>query len=96
MPAAKKYSNSDPGVSAPAGRLLAVTPSDSSELTECSRGLYCGSGGTIVVIDEYDNEAIFTSVPAGAVLPVRVKQVRANSISSPTVATSATGIIALS
>lgn len=96
MAATNKWSNSSDGVTAPAGRCVEVSPSNADELTEVSRGIYSGSGGTIVVVDELGNESVWRSVPAGVILPIRVKQIRTSSTGSPTESTTATGIIALS
>lgn len=57
---------------------VAITNSDSVDLTETSRALYTGSGGTAVILLEGDSAAVtFTSLAAGVVLPLRVKRVNA-------------------
>lgn len=81
--------SSTPNTQDPARRAVAITPSDTTGLDEVCRGIFTGSGGTIVVLLGGDTVAVtLTNVPAGIVLPLRVKRVNATS-------TTATGLIAL-
>jgi hypothetical protein len=67
-----------------------VTPADGTDLANgtCD-ALWSGSGGDIAVIAEDDSAAVvMTDVPAGSVLPVRAKRVRATG-------TTATDIVAM-
>lgn len=96
MPATDKFASNQPGLTAPAASHVEVVPSDSADLVNTSRGIYSGSGGTIVIVDSNGVEAVYRSVPAGVILPVRASRIRANSSASPTESTSATGIVALS
>jgi hypothetical protein len=74
---------------APARKLVAIAPSDTTDLTVPARSLYIGTAGNVEVIAIDDTAPqIFTAVPAGTILPVTVKRVRAAG-------TSATGIIGL-
>lgn len=66
----------------------AVTPSDTVNLSEESRGLYVGGVGDVTVVWKDDTTSLLSAVPAGSLLPVRVKRVNAT-------ATSATLIVAL-
>lgn len=73
---------------APAEKAAAVSPSDSTVVN--FRALYVGGAGDLVVImrgDTTDTPVTFPSVPAGAILPIAVKRVRA--------ATSASSIVGL-
>lgn len=65
-----------------------VTPSDSVDLSQVSRGLYVGGSGDISVVMKDGTTVTLKSVVAGSVLPVRVSRVRATS-------TTATDIVAL-
>jgi hypothetical protein len=72
----------------PAENALAVTPSDSADLTGAPcRALYVGTGGNISLIVG-GNTLTFTAVPSGSILPVRASRVRSTS-------TTASNIIAL-
>ena len=73
-------------VTAPAGDAFAVTPSDTTQLA--ANALYVGTTGNVAVVTEAGTTVTFSSVPAGAVLPVRVRQVLSTN-------TTASNIVAL-
>lgn len=64
---------------------FAVTKSDATVIR--AEALYVGTGGTVVVTTRKGNEATFTNVPSGSVLPIACTQVKA--------ATTASGIVGL-
>ena len=69
---------------------VAVTPHDSNELPLPTRGLYVGGAGNVAVLLSLDTVPVtLVAVPAGSVLPLRVKLVLATG-------TTATSIVALS
>jgi|VirMetMinimDraft_7_1064189.scaffolds.fasta_scaffold57002_2 hypothetical protein len=72
----------------PADRIVAVTASDSTDLTG-ARGLLVGGAGDVAVrmINAPDTTVTMTGIVAGAILPLRVTRVMA--------ATTATNITAL-
>lgn len=72
----------------PAIRGAPVTPNDSTDLAFVTKALYVGGAGTISVDFAESGTAISFTVVAGAILPFRVKRVRATG-------TSATNIVAL-
>ena len=65
-------------ITAPATRILTVTPHDTDELPRIGRALLVASGGTVVVraIDDAHDET-FADLPPYAMLPVRVRTIRA-------------------
>ncbi len=66
------------GLDSPASRAFAITPNDSTDLADVTRGLHTGSGGTIVLILNEDTASVTLSgVPGGVILPLRVKRVLA-------------------
>lgn len=68
---------------------LAVTPSDSTNLTSPSRALYVGTTGNVNVLSfDSASNVIFRNVPSGFILPISVLRVNATD-------TSATNIVAL-
>lgn len=72
----------------PANKQLAVTPSDSVDLPGVTRGIYVGTGGTVVVVPvDGDATVTYTNVANGQVLPIQITRVNATS-------TTASGIIA--
>lgn len=75
--------------SRPSGAFETVTPSNSTNFTKgTSRGLYIGGAGNIVAVAADDTTATFTAVPAGTVLPIKIKRVNSTS-------TTATAMVAL-
>lgn len=66
----------------------AVTTSDSTNLSSIARALYVGVGGNIAAVMPDDDVVTFANVPAGSILPVRVKRVNATN-------TTASSIVAL-
>jgi hypothetical protein len=73
----------------PASNAVAVTPSDSTDLTYTTRALYVGGAGTVVVnMNSTGSSISFVAVAAGSILPIRVDRVRATG-------TTATSIVAL-
>lgn len=89
------FSSNGPGLDSPAEHHANVNPSDTEELPYITRGVYCGNGGTIVVISKSGQEAIYRNIQAGFILPVRARQIRANSVGSPTEATTCTNLVAM-
>ncbi len=75
----------------PATNGTAITPADGTTLTTIPRALYIGGAGDVAVLmanDGTDTPLTFSNLPAGTVLPARVKEVRATG-------TTATNIVAL-
>jgi len=67
---------------------IVVTPSNSVDLTNVTRGLFVGSAGNLaVVMAGAGNTLVITGVPAGAFLPISVTRVNSTN-------TTATNIVA--
>ncbi|MEM7777766.1 MAG: hypothetical protein AAF732_19420 [Pseudomonadota bacterium] len=64
-----------PGVSSPVSSGEAIVPDDIAELTHFTRVLYVGNEGNIRVKLTSGDEVTLRSVQAGAMYPVRVRQV---------------------
>lgn len=64
------YANPGPGVGA-----FAVTPHDTNAVTKTTRALYVGGAGSVKVTMQDNTEVTFVAVPAGTILPIRVKKV---------------------
>lgn len=78
-------SNYDTG---PFREALAVSPHDTNAISRC-RALYVGGAGNVTLrTNDDDGDVLFTGVPAGSVLPIGAKYVRATG-------TTATAIVAL-
>ena len=85
---ADTFTNLAPGLTAPANYLVAITPSDSTDLANVSRALYVGGAGNIVVTPYGGGSNVTLAVVAGAVLPIRVSRVLSTG-------TTATGLVNL-
>ncbi len=67
----------------------AVTPHDSTNLTNGpTDGIYVGGIGNVVAVWVDGTTATFVGVPAGTILPIRVKRINSTS-------TTATNLLAL-
>lgn len=67
---------------------FAVTASDATVFSPPAVGLYVGATGNVTVTTAAGSTVTFPSVPAGAILPVQCRQVRATG-------TTASSIVAL-
>lgn len=72
----------------PAEYAVAVTPSNTTDLTNVTRALYIGGDGDVTVDMPDGSTVLFANAAAGTILPIRVKRVRSTG-------TAATGIVAL-
>ena len=72
----------------PASSGFTITPSDVTNFTRTTRGIYVGGAGNVVVVWPDSTTTTFPSVPAGVILPVRA--IRVNSTS-----TTATNLVGL-
>lgn len=64
-----------------AGILVNVTKADADLAKIPTAGVYVGTAGDVTVLDMQDQSAapvytLFKSVPAGTILPVKVRQIR--------------------
>lgn len=55
---------------------FAITKSDVTEFATMTKGLYVGTTGDVAVVMADGSAFTIPSVPAGAVLPIQVKQVK--------------------
>ena len=82
------FQNTADAPSAPATRVLAVTPHDTNPLAEIPKALYVGTGGALVLQGVSGTDATLTNVADGSILPIRTKFIRATG-------TTAANIVAL-
>jgi hypothetical protein len=81
------FANHAKGLESPASVAFAITPNDSTDLSQDTRGIYVGGDGNLVArINGAD--ITFTGVKGGAVYPIRVSRVLATG-------TTATGLVGL-
>lgn len=74
---------------APATVAVPLTPNDTTDLGEYYRALYVGQNGDLACQMNDGTQVTFTAVPAGIVLPVRIKRILSTG-------TTASNIIGLS
>lgn len=58
---------------------IAITKSDTVNLTPGCRGVYVGVTGDVVVVWSDDSTTTFVGVPAGVILPVQAKRINSTS-----------------
>jgi len=63
----------------PADNAAAVTPNDSTDLTNTARAIYVGTGGDVKVTTAGGDTVTFNDVQGGSILPVRIKRVFSTS-----------------
>lgn len=63
----------------PATNAVAITPSDSVDLTYATRGIYVGVGGNIALVMVSGAVVTLIAVPQGVILPLRVKRINATN-----------------
>lgn len=69
------FSSHNIDVAAPAAGAFPITPGDGTIFDQPTRALYVGSGGTVVVEMLWGGTVSFEEVPAGSLLPARVRRV---------------------
>lgn len=72
-----RFQYSTPSLSGPAAHAFAVTPNDSSDLSETTRALYVGTAGSVAAVMASGASVSFDTIASGTVLPVRVTRVLA-------------------
>lgn len=73
--ATDNYATLQPGLSSPAIDGFAVTPNDSTDLTQVSRALYIGTAGNVALITAKGTTLTFVGLQAGQTLSVRAARV---------------------
>lgn len=62
----------------PAQECFSITPTDSAELPRATKALFIGVGGDVTLVPLSGTAAVtFRNLPAGSILDVRVRAVRA-------------------
>lgn len=74
MPALDRYGSVPSGLDAPSDDGVAITPAV-AELAVVTRALWVGGLGDVAVVMRSGAQLTFSAVPAGTLLPVRVRAV---------------------
>lgn len=69
-------------------KAVAVTPSDTTNLSFDARAIYVGTAGNVVVVFPDNSTVTFSGVPSGSILPVIAKRINNTN-------TTASNIVAL-
>ena len=78
MPAAvDRHLNVAVPLAGPHDLMAAVTPSDTTDLANVTRGVYVGGAGDLTVINAAGVTITFKAVPVGTLLPIRVSRIKA-------------------
>ena len=75
MPATDNFSRQKSQTSDPATNAVLITPSDSTDLVTVTRAVYVGTGGNMKVTMQDSGTVLFTGVPSGTTLPIRVSRI---------------------
>ena len=78
----EKYQGRADDISAPARRGFSITRSDSTDLAAETRAVYIGTAGDLAVILSSGDEVTLAAVPAGSLLPLRVRRVKSTGTSA--------------
>jgi hypothetical protein len=85
MAAVDNFSQFTRGASGPVNGAVAVTPDNSNDLTNTTRGIYVGGAGNIKVDMADGTTVTFTAIAIGIVHPLRVKRVYATGTTATTI-----------
>lgn len=83
-----RFANHAASLDAPADTAFVITPNDAADLADTTRAIYVGGAGNLAVTMVSGGDVILSAVPAGTVLPLRVRRVKATG-------TTATAIVGL-
>lgn len=77
------YDRTADSLMSPAGDCFAIAPSDSNDLPRATKAIYVGQTGDIALVPVRGSTAvIFRNVPAGTILDVRVRAIKASGTTS--------------
>lgn len=84
------FNSSTDNLISPARNAFAITPHDTDTLPNATKALFVGTGGNLAVrLVDATSDVVFTNLPSGTVLAVRVAAVRI----SGTTATDLVGLV---
>ena len=85
MPATDDFSKQRTLTSDPATSAVLVTPSDSVDLSNITRAVYVGTTGNMKVTMQDSGTVLFTGIPAGTTLPIRVSRIFSATTTAATI-----------
>ena len=85
MPATDNFSRQQTLTGDPATNGVLITPSDSTDLVTVSRAVYVGTTGNMKVTMQDSGTVLFTGIPAGTTLPIRVSRIWSTTTTASTI-----------
>jgi hypothetical protein len=85
MPATDNFSRQQTLTGDPATNAVLITPSDSTDLVAVSRAVYIGTTGNMKVTMQDSGTVLFTGIPAGTTLPIRVSRIWSTTTTASTI-----------
>lgn len=85
MPATDNFARQQTLTSDPATNAVLITPSDSTDLVAVTRAVYVGTTGNMKVTMQDSGTVLFTGIPAGTTLPIRVSRIWSTTTTASTI-----------
>ena len=85
MPATDNFSRQQTLTGDPATNAVLITPDDATDLVSVSRAVYVGTTGNMKVTMQDSGTVLFTGIPAGTVLPIRVTRIWSTTTTASTI-----------
>lgn len=85
MPATDNFSRQQTLTGDPATNAVLITPSDSTDLVAVTRAVYIGTTGNMKVTMQDSGTVLFTGIPAGTTLPIRVSRIWSTTTTASTI-----------
>ena len=85
MPAIDNFSRQQTLTGDPATNAVLITPNDSTDLVAVTRAVYVGTGGNMKVTMQDSGTVLFTGIPTGTTLPIRVSRIWSTTTTASTI-----------
>ena len=85
MPIVDSFSNQKTYTSDPLTNAVLVSPNDSADLGYTTRAVYIGTTGNMKVTMQDSGTVLFTGIPAGTTLPIRVSRIWSTTTTASTI-----------
>ena len=85
MPATDNFSRQQTLTSDPATNAVLISPNDSTDLVAVTRAVYVGTTGNMKVTMQDSGTVLFTGIPAGTTLPIRVSRIWSTTTTASTI-----------
>ena len=85
MPATDNFSRQQTLTGDPATNAVLITPNDSTDLVAVTRAVYIGTTGNMKVTMQDSGTVLFTGIPAGTTLPIRVSRIWSTTTTASTI-----------